>query len=88
MQRVHSAIAEVLYQDLWTGAGGYDPVVTFCPLGMELLDVHLLLFELQMRLQVAVPPAWLSLDDSLDELALLLQVLLLARAQPVNGTLS
>lgn len=68
-------LGQLLYHDHWTPTPAAPLHLTFRMLGMSELDLHLLLFELQMSHGAVYPTESISLDDALHYLVALTAVL-------------
>jgi hypothetical protein len=68
-------LGQLLYRDHWTPAPAAPLHLTFRALGMGELDLHLLLFELQMSHGAVYPAECIGLDDALHYLVVLTAVL-------------
>lgn len=72
---IEHTLGQLLYRDLWTPAPAAPLHLTFRALGMGEVDLHLLLFELQMSHGAVYPAECISLDDALHYLVALTAVL-------------
>ncbi|GAB3839670.1 hypothetical protein [Hymenobacter jeollabukensis] len=80
---IEHTLGQLLYRDHWTPTPVAPLSATFRALGMSELDLHLLLFELQMSHGAVYPIECLGLDDALHCLVVLTVILLpVATAQP------
>ncbi|MCC3160431.1 hypothetical protein LJ737_24555 [Hymenobacter sp. 15J16-1T3B] len=72
---VERTLGQLLYRDHWTPEPVAPLALTFRALGMSELDLHLLLFELQMSHGAVYPADCVALDDTLHYLVVLTAVL-------------
>ncbi|RTQ47867.1 hypothetical protein EJV47_18280 [Hymenobacter gummosus] len=82
---IERTLGQLLYRDLWTPTPAAPLPLTFRALGMSELDLHLLLFELQMSHGAVYPAESVGLDDALHYLVALTAVLIPPATHPQAG---
>lgn len=72
---IEHTLGQLLYRDHWTPTPAAPLPLTFRALGLGEVDLHLLLFELQMSHGAVYPAESVGLDDTLHYLVVLTTLL-------------